>query len=107
MSTSPISPKLISIISYLLMPGWFFALILNNSNRTNLGTFHVRQSFGLMCLGTIVSIIVGLLKIKLLTYIALTPIIILWWIAFISAIQGKMRPIPFVGSSFQKWFGGI
>jgi len=29
---------------------------------------------------------------------------ILWFFAFISALQGKLQLIPFLGEYFQKWF---
>lgn len=101
------NPKLIAVVSYLLMPGWFFALIINSNQRTELGTFHVRQSFGLMCLGTIIAIVVGLVNYFPLTVIGILPILVLWIMGIISAIQGKLQLLPFVGKAFQKWFSGI
>ena len=95
--------KMIAILSYLSLMGWFFALFLNNGNRTTLGTFHVRQSFGIMCFATLIFIIVGLINILPLTIAAVIPMVL----GIISAFQGKITPVPAVGKTFQKWFQGI
>lgn len=99
--------KLTAILSYFSLPGWIIALVLNNTNRTQLGTFHIRQSFGIICFATLVFIIVGLINIRPLTIIAVVPMVILWLLGIISAIQGKSSPVPIVGMTFQKWFRGI
>lgn len=115
MNTNPATARLIAIASYFLLPGWFLGFILNNSRPTQLGTFHVRQSFGIMCLSTLIIIVVGLLNYLIaavagsfiLIIIGVVPLIILWFMGVISAIQGKLKPVPFVGITFQKWFRGL
>lgn len=99
--------KIVAILSYLSLMGWIIALFLNNANRTRLGTFHVRQSFGIICLATFVFIIVGLINLMPLTIVAVIPIVILWFMGFIAAFQGKTTHVPLVGKFFQKWFQGI
>lgn len=99
--------KMVAILSYLSLMGWIFALFLNNGNRTTLGTFHVRQSFGIMCFATLIFIIVGLINILPLTIVAVIPMVVLWFLGIISAFQGKITPVPAVGKTFQKWFQGI
>jgi|SRR5690554_7607748 len=99
--------KMVAILSYLSLMGWIIALFLNNGNRSTLGTFHVRQSFGIMCFATLIFIVVGLINILPLTLAAVIPIVILWFLGIIAAIQGKTRPVPVVGNTFQKWFQGI
>lgn len=115
MSTNPATAKIIAIASYFLLPGWFLGFILNNSRPTPLGTFHVRQSFGIMCLSTLAFMVVGLLNFLIasvagsfiLIIIGVIPFVILWFMGVNSAILGKMKPVPFVGSTFQKWFRGL
>lgn len=115
MSRNPISPKIIAVVSYFLLPGWFLGFILNNSRPTQFGTFHVRQSFGIMCLSTLIFIIVGLLNFLIsavagsfiLIIIGVLPCVILWFMGVVSAIRGEIKYIPFVGSTFQKWFRGL
>lgn len=112
---NPHTIRIIAVASYFLLPGWFLGFILNNSRPTKFGTFHVRQSFGLMGLSTLVIIIVGLINYLISTVIGsfiliiigIIPLITLWFLGIISAIQGKMKPIPYVGKTFQKWFQGL
>jgi|SRR5690554_3054645 len=99
--------KTIALLSYLFLLGWMIALFLNNSNRSALGSFHVRQSFGIMCVGALVFIVVGILDITTLSIIAVLGVFVLWVLGFLSAIQGKLQPVPVVGVYFQKWFRGI
>lgn len=99
--------KMVAILSYLFLVGWIAALFLNNGYRTTLGTFHVRQSFGIMSLATLMFIIVGLINVLLLTIAVVIPMVILWFLGIIAAFQGKIIPVPIVGKTFQKWFQGI
>ena len=99
--------KTIALLAYFFLLGWIFALVLNNSNRSPLGSFHVRQSFGIMCLGALVFIIVGFSNIFILSLLAILTIFVVWLLGFISAIQGELQPIPVLGTHFQNWFRGI
>ena len=45
--------KTVAIIAYITLIGWIIALIMNNGNKTALGSFHVRQSLGIMCIGVV------------------------------------------------------
>ena len=36
--------KVVAIVSYITIIGWIIALILNQSKKTELGSFHVRQA---------------------------------------------------------------
>lgn len=112
---NPAAVRTIAIISYLLLPGWFLGFILNNSHPTKFGTFHVRQAFGIMCLSTLLFIIVGLLNYLIaavagsfiLIIVGIVPVMILWMLGIIGAIRGEMKPIPYFGKTFQKWFAGL
>ena len=42
--------KGIAIISHLWWIGWIIALIMNNSNKTELGSFYIRQTLGICLL---------------------------------------------------------
>lgn len=111
----PNSIRALAIVSYLLLPGWFFAFLINNSRPTKFATFHVRQSFGIMGLSTLVVMIIGLINFLtsspilslILIAVGILPMIVLWFLGILSALQGKIKPIPVVGISFQKWFAGL
>jgi len=99
--------KTVAIIAYITLIGWIIALIMNNGNRTLLGSFHVRQSLGIMCVAIVLSIVVGFLDISLLSWIVQLAIMVFWLLGLISAAQGEMKPVPVFGEKFQEWFKGI
>lgn len=80
---------------------------MNNGNKTALGSFHVRQSLGIMCLGVVLAILVSFINIYILTWILQLGIFVLWLLGLIAAIQGEMKPVPVLGDRFQEWFKGI
>lgn len=115
MSTDVTKLKTIAFMAYLLLPGWLLAFILNKSQPTIFTTFHIRQSFGIMCLSTLIFIILGLINFLVQSITAsvlivvngILPMIILWCIGVIGVIKGTTKPVPVVGVIFQKWFRGI
>ena len=40
--------KTVAIIAYITLIGWIIALVMNNGNKTVLGSYHIRQSLGIM-----------------------------------------------------------
>lgn len=107
MDTSTDNGKTIAIIAYITLVGWIIALVMNNGNKTALGSFHVRQSLGIMCVGVLLSIISMIIGLGILSWIINLAILVLWIIGLISAVQGEMKPVPVVGEKFQEWFKGI
>lgn len=99
--------KTIALIAYFFLLGWILALVLNHSSRTKLGSFHVRQSLGIMCVATIVFIFVGFMDIFIFSLLGLLAMFVLWFLGFVSAVQGKFQTVPVVGEYFQKWFSSI
>ncbi len=107
MDTSTDNGKTVAIIAYITLIGWIVALVMNNGNKTALGSFHVRQALGIMCVGVILAIIANVIGISILSWIIQLGILALWILGLISAVQGEMKPVPVVGERFQDWFKGI
>ncbi len=107
METTTDSGKTVAIIAYITLVGWIIALIMNNGSKTALGSYHVRQSLGIMCVGVLLSIIAGVIGIWIISMIVNLALITFWLLGFISAIQGEMKPVPVLGEQFQEWFKGI
>ncbi len=107
METTSDNGKTVAIIAYITLIGWIIALIMNNGNKTALGSYHVRQSLGIMCVGIVLSIVIGFIGISILTWIVQLAILVFWILGLISAIQGEMKPVPVLGEQFQQWFKGI
>lgn len=98
--SSGTDPKTVAIISYITIFGWIIALILNKP-KSEFATFHLRQMLGLLLFALVgsfipfVNVIVGLF------------VLVLWVMGLLSAVQGEMKPVPFVGDKFQEWFRSL
>jgi uncharacterized membrane protein len=102
--------KTVAILSYITLIGLIAAIVIHSNKKTALGAFHLRQALGFYL--TVMAFCVGqfiLLIIPILGWMAVPAI----WIALfvlvimglLSAIKGEMKPIPFLGPLYQKWFG--
>ena len=104
--------KTTAIVSYLTIIGFIAAVVLHGSKKTPLGTFHLRQSLGLMA-ASVAMIFVGMILafIPFLGWMAdfalWLGLMVFWFMGLLSAIKGESKPLPVVGEHFQKWFGGM
>ncbi|WP_179021254.1 YtxH domain-containing protein [Winogradskyella forsetii] len=97
--------KNVAIIAHLWWIGWIIALVMNNSNKTELGSFYIRQTLGLLVISLInyvlyfvsplIGGIVGLL------------LLVLWIISLIGSLSGEKKPVPVIGEHFQDWFKSL
>lgn len=99
--------RLISTVSYITIVGWVIALILrqNENPKSELGLFHLRQSFGILILFFIASLAKIVLSAIALGWIGNAiglVVLILWLIGLIGAIQGRYTKIPFIGDWLQE-----
>lgn len=92
--------KTIAIIAHLTIIGWVIALVMNNNNKTELGSFYIRQVLGIMLLALLSVIpLIGLL-IGLFCFV-------LWVISLIGALGGNQKPVFALGEQFQEWFKSL
>jgi uncharacterized membrane protein len=102
--------KTIAWVSYLTLIGWIIAFVSygNMNPKGSLATFHLRQSFGLILLGIVSSLIFrmlgGLSVIGILSPIVWILLIVLWILGLLAAVNGEEKPVPVVGTYFQQWF---
>jgi len=110
-STVSTDDKTIAIVSYLTLIGFIAAVVMHGSKKTALGSFHLRQSLGLMAT-SVAMIFVGMVLafipiIGWLTGLALWfALIALWFMGVMSAVKGERKPVAVLGEHFQKWFNG-
>lgn len=100
-ATNPDSGKNVAIIAHITIIGWVVALIMNNQNRTEIGSFYIRQVLGIGLLGLVVS------WIPLINIIGWIFVVILWIMSLMSAINGTQKPIFLLGTQFQEWFKSL
>ena len=98
---NPNSGKTIAILAHITLIGWIIALIMNSSNKTEIGSFYIRQVLGIMLLGFVLGII------PIINLIAWIFPFILWIISLIGSINGNQKPVFLVGEYFQNWFKSL
>ena len=103
------SPKTVAIVSHLTIIGFIIALIWNNNNKSELGSFYIRQMLGLILLslaGGVVRMGMGGLGATLGGLISIVAFV-LWILSFIGALNEEKKLLPIVGEYFQDWFKSI
>lgn len=93
--------KNVGIIAHITIIGWVIALIMNGSNRTEFGSFYIRQMLGLCLVG------IALGWIPILGFIVALVLIVAWIMSLISALGGTMKPTFLLGDQFQEWFKAL
>ncbi len=99
--SNPESGKTVAIIAHITLIGWIVAIIMNSSNKTELGSFYIRQVLGIMLLGFVLGII------PVINLFAWIFPVILWIISLIGAINGNQKPVFLLGEQFQNWFKSL
>lgn len=101
--------KTVAIVSYLTIIGFIVAVVLHGNKKTALGSFHLRQTLGLLV--TAVACWVGNMLLAFIPILGWITILLvwlglfaLWLIGFIGAASGKMTPVPVLGAKYQEWF---
>ncbi|MCG2461561.1 YtxH domain-containing protein [Flavobacteriaceae bacterium F89] len=100
-ATNPDAGKNVAIIAHITIIGWIVALVMNGQNRTEIGSFYIRQVLGIGILGLVVS------WIPLINLIGWILVVVLWVMSLIGAINGTEKPIFLLGTQFQEWFKSL
>lgn len=93
--------KNVAIIAHITLIGWIIAIIMNGSNKTELGSFYIRQMLGLIIISFI------LWFIPVVGWILNIVLIILWLMSLIGALGGNKKETPGIGKLFQNWFRSL
>ncbi|MFT5243991.1 MAG: hypothetical protein ACJA1H_001686 [Glaciecola sp.] len=93
--------KNVAIIAHITIIGWIIAIVMNSSNKTEYGSFYVRQILGIMLLGFVCSIV------PVLNFIAWILPVSMWIMSLIGALSGEKKPVFLLGNQFQEWFKSI
>lgn len=90
--------KVIAIVAHITLIGWIIAVVINSNQKTEFGSFYIRQMLGLFAMG----VIGGLIPIfnLLMALIVVAGLIY----SLVGAITGVKNELPVVGPFFQDWF---
>ena len=92
--------KTIAIVAHLTIIGFIIALVMNSSNRTEFGSFYIRQTLGIFLLSLV-------WIIPVIGWIAGLLVFVLWVVSLIGALGGNKKPVFLLGDQFQEWFKSI
>jgi uncharacterized membrane protein len=87
----------VAILAYVTLIGFIVAVVLHQRKKTELGSFHLRQSLGLL-------LVLLAALIPILGPLILVGLLVLWVFGVTAAANGQMKPVPVLGELFQKWF---
>ena len=93
--------KNIAIIAHLTIIGWVIALVMNSNNKTEIGSFYIRQMLGLLIIAFITS------WVPILNFLAFIVLFIAWLMSFIGSFSGEKKTTFLLGNQFQEWFKGL
>ncbi|WP_040279333.1 YtxH domain-containing protein [Psychroserpens damuponensis] len=93
--------KNVAIIAHITLIGWIIAIVMNSSNKTEYGSFYVRQVLGIMLLGFVCGLI------PVVNLIAWILPVAMWIMSLIGSLSGEKKPVFLLGNQFQDWFKGI
>ncbi|MFV9551658.1 YtxH domain-containing protein [Algibacter sp. PT7-4] len=93
--------KNIAIIAHITLIGWIIALVMNNNNKSELGSYYIRQMLGLIILGFV------FMFIPVIGWILNLVMLVLWGLSLIGALSGEKKPTPVLGEHFQNWFKSL
>lgn len=100
--------KTVAILCYVTILGFIAAIFMHQSNKTQLGAFHLRQVLGLALTGVVVGGICGVVPILgwIVWFLVVIAMFVLWLLGLLSALRGDMQPVPILGEHYQRWFAG-
>jgi uncharacterized membrane protein len=96
-----------AITSYILGIGVFIAMSMNADNKNPFASFHIRQGLGLTLTFISLGLIISNFDNLLITFPMWIFISVLWAYGIFTAIKGETKPMPILGTYFQKWLSNI
>ncbi|MFT6369964.1 MAG: hypothetical protein ACJAWH_001045 [Maribacter sp.] len=93
--------KTVAIIAHITFIGTIVAFFMNNGNKTELGSYYVRQLIGIYIMFFLLSFVP---LVGCFTWVLALVLIVM---SVINAANEKMVPTPLVGEYFQDWFKGV
>jgi len=100
--------KNIAIIAYITVIGLIIAFIMNSDKKAVFSTYHIKQSLGLAATG-LALFVVGMVPILgwLISFFGSLGLLYLWIMGLVNAINGKQKPVPWLGEKYEEWFKNI
>jgi uncharacterized membrane protein len=98
----------VAILAYITIIGFIVAIVIHGSKKTALGSYHLRQSLGLIITSFVGGFVLAMVPVVgwvLLPFFWLA-ILVLAVMGIIAAAGGHQKPLPVLGGKYQEWFSG-
>lgn len=114
-AASGMDGKTIAVISYLTWIGWIIAFVMYQNSKSQIATYHIRQSLFLHILAILIWILrmifvfvpfVGW-ALWWVSWLLVVGLVVLWVIGLVAAVNGEEKPIPLFGKTAQQMLAGI
>lgn len=104
--------KDVALIAHLTVVGLVIAIIMNSSNKTAFGSYHIRQALGLWITYVLYGFLwIFFLIIPIIGWIAGIALgilmIAMWIVGIINALNGYEKPMPVFGKKYAEWFKSV
>lgn len=99
--------KNIAIISYITIIGTIVSILMNNEDKSEFASFHIRQALGMNFLFLFLGYIIGGFDSWMISISFWVALFALWIYGFIGALSGEKKESPIVGPFFQKIFKSL
>ncbi len=100
--------KQIGVIAYLTVIGLIAAFIMNMEKNSPFAKFHIRQMLGLFVTGLALGFVSWIPFIGwFLAIVGFFAAIYMWIMGLMSAVNGEMKPLPFLGDKYEEWFQNL
>jgi uncharacterized membrane protein len=99
--------KTAAITSYILIVGVLIAMSMNAEDKNSFAAFHIRQALGLSLTFISLGLIISNFDSMMISVPMWIFVSVLWTYGIFSAIKGETKPLPLLGSFFQKAFKSI
>ncbi|GAB5552385.1 MAG: hypothetical protein Sapg2KO_19760 [Saprospiraceae bacterium] len=108
-NNSEMSPHTVAIVSHLTVFGLIYAMVKNQTHKSELGAFYIRQTLGITLLGVAGYLLKGSFGSLGQTSGSIFHIamVVFWVISFINALKGEQKIVPLLGEYFQDWFKSV
>jgi len=117
--SQPKEDKLVSLVGYFGPIGWIIAYVMYSSQpKTELNSFHLRQSLGANIFAVAGSIIASVITIflaivyfgvvgNIISYAVYVVSLIFFIMGIINAANGEKKYLPILGEKFEEMFKGV
>ncbi len=100
--------KTIAIIAYITIIGFVVALVMNSNKKHPFASYHIRQVLGLLLTGLALGM-VGVIPVLgwIINLVAVFFLLYMWIMGLINAVNGREKPLPFLGEKYAEWFKSL